>query len=176
MAVLPHRGGSFRYAAAGCEICTAKADFFRSRDNSPSSGHLTRSSLLCFLGRPSSLRLRPSSGLLRPKCVIFSRNTQSIPSKKCLFSAQNSWLNALGVIFRVALFLQHSIHVRNKECGVAVLGRPSFRVALFFYLRYLAYSHGRSDRISLLYGLTPKTQEAKINKKYAICSHTAYFL
>lgn len=30
-------------------ICTAKAGFFRSRDNSPSSGHVTRRSLLCHL-------------------------------------------------------------------------------------------------------------------------------
>ena len=28
-------------------ICTAKAGFFRSGDNSPSSGHVTRRSLLC---------------------------------------------------------------------------------------------------------------------------------
>ena len=30
-------------------ICTAKAGFFRSGDNSPSSGHVTRRSLLCHL-------------------------------------------------------------------------------------------------------------------------------
>ena len=34
--------------------CTAKADFFRSGDNSPSSGHVTRSALLCSDGAARS--------------------------------------------------------------------------------------------------------------------------
>lgn len=53
-------------------ICTAKAGFFRSEDNSPSSGHVTRRSLLCHLycGNIPSLRLRSSTDLFRRKRVI----------------------------------------------------------------------------------------------------------
>ena len=48
------------------------------------------------LGNTAQMCLRATADLLTRKCVIFSRNTQSIPSKNCLFPCQNLWLNPLA--------------------------------------------------------------------------------
>ena len=43
---------------AGCGSCIAKLTFFRSGDNSPSTGHFTRKALLCVFAQNDKIRLR----------------------------------------------------------------------------------------------------------------------
>ena len=48
------------YETAGCEFCTAKHQLlFRSDDNSPSTGHLTRKALLCVFAQGDKNRPAP---------------------------------------------------------------------------------------------------------------------
>ena len=55
------------YETAGCEFCTASRNpAFRSDDNSPSTGHLTRKALLCVFAQEKILPFH--SNMLFPVC------------------------------------------------------------------------------------------------------------
>ena len=72
-------------------ICTAKAGFFRSGDNSPSSGHVTRRSLLCHLycDSPPAFACDLQPVFCTPMRYFSSKYTK-YSIEKYLFGTQNS--------------------------------------------------------------------------------------
>ena len=79
---------------AGCGSCIAKLTFFRSGDNSPSTGHFTRKALLCVFAQNDKIRLRFYSSthmlICKEEVIAFSLFLRDKGTQELIFGIEGA--------------------------------------------------------------------------------------
>ena len=92
---------------AGCGSCIAKLTFFRSGDNSPSTGHFTRKALLCVFAQNDKIRLRFYSSthmlICKEEVIAFSLFLRDKGAQELIFGIEGACQHDLVRAYAVFL-------------------------------------------------------------------------